>query len=53
MEELFVQFKDYLESKGLIFNEGQLVDASFIPIAIGTTTPTQYERRKRKKRGWR
>ena len=26
VEELFVQFKDYLESKGLIFNEGQLVD---------------------------
>jgi len=29
VEELFVQFKSYLESKGLIFNEGQLVDASF------------------------
>lgn len=29
VEELFFQFKNYLESKGLIFNEGQLVDASF------------------------
>lgn len=29
VEELFVQFKNYLESKGLIFKEGQLVDASF------------------------
>lgn len=29
VEELFVQFKKYLESKELIFNEGQLVDASF------------------------
>ena len=27
--ELFAQFKNYLESQGLIFNEGQLVDASF------------------------
>jgi len=29
IEELFAQFKSYLESKELIFNEGQLVDASF------------------------
>lgn len=29
VEEVFDQFKKYLESKGLIFNEGQLVDASF------------------------
>ena len=29
VEELFTQFKNYLESKELIFNEGQLVDASF------------------------
>ena len=29
VEELFAQFKSYLESKELIFNEGQLVDASF------------------------
>ena len=29
VEELFSEFKTYLESKGLIFNEGQLVDASF------------------------
>lgn len=29
IEQLFDQFKSYLESKELIFNEGQLVDASF------------------------
>jgi len=29
IEDLFSQFKSYLESQGLIFNEGQLVDASF------------------------
>lgn len=29
VEELFNQFKNYLEMKELIFNEGQLVDASF------------------------
>ena len=28
-DDLFNQFKNYLESKDLIFNEGQLVDASF------------------------
>lgn len=35
VEELFVQFIDYLASKDMIFNEGQLVDASF------TTAPRQ------------
>jgi len=29
VDDLFNQFKNYLESKELIFNEGQLVDASF------------------------
>ena len=29
VEELFTQFNGYLETKELIFNEGQLVDASF------------------------
>ena len=29
VNDLFNQFKNYLESKELIFNEGQLVDASF------------------------
>jgi IS5 family transposase len=29
VDELFAEFNTYLESKGLIFNEGQLVDASF------------------------
>jgi len=29
IENLFYQFVNYLESKGLIFNEGKLIDASF------------------------
>ena len=29
VDELFGQFIGYLESKGLIFNEGQIIDASF------------------------
>lgn len=29
VEDLFEQFKQYLEQKQLIFNEGQLIDASF------------------------
>jgi len=29
VEVLYGQFRDYLESRGLIFNEGQLIDASF------------------------
>ena len=29
VETLFEQFKGYLETKGLIFNEGQIIDASF------------------------
>ena len=29
VDDLFNQFKNYLESKKIIFNEGQLVDASF------------------------
>jgi IS5 family transposase len=29
VEELYGQFRDFLESLGLIFNEGQLIDASF------------------------
>jgi len=29
VEVLYGQFRDYLESLGLIFNEGQLIDASF------------------------
>lgn len=35
VEDLFGQFKDHLESKGLIFNQGQIIDASF------TVTPRQ------------
>lgn len=29
VEKLFTQFRDYLESKGMIMNEGKMVDASF------------------------
>ena len=29
-EKLFQQFVDELNSKGLIFNEGQIIDASFV-----------------------
>jgi IS5 family transposase len=29
IKDLFIQFTDFLETKGMIFNEGQLVDASF------------------------
>ena len=29
-EKLFQQFVDGLNSKGLIFNEGQIIDASFV-----------------------
>ncbi len=29
IEHLFSEFKSFLEAKGLIFNEGQLIDASF------------------------
>ena len=29
VDELFAEFNTYVEFKGLIFNEGQLVDASF------------------------
>ncbi len=47
VEEIFEQFINYLESKELIFNEGQLIDASF------TLAPrqrnTRYENKKIKK----
>lgn len=33
-EDLFAQFKDYLESKELIFNEWQLVDEFYTSIDI-------------------
>lgn len=34
VEDLFAQFKNYLESKELIFNEGQLVDEFYTSIDI-------------------
>ncbi len=44
VEELFVQFVIYLETKGLIFNEGQLIDASF------TVVPRQRNTREENKK---
>lgn len=29
VEKLFIEFRDYLEGKGLIMNEGKMIDASF------------------------
>ncbi len=44
VEGLFNQFKNYLESKELIFNEEQLVDASF------TIAPRQRNTREENKK---
>lgn len=44
VDDLFNQFKNYLESKELIFNEGQLVDASF------TIAPRQRNTREENKK---
>jgi len=44
VEDLFKQFKDYLEQKELIFNEGQLIDASF------TIAPRQRNTREENKK---
>lgn len=44
IDDLFTQFKNYLESKELIFNEGQLVDASF------TIAPRQRNTREENKK---
>ncbi len=41
VEELFIQFVTYLTSKGLIFNEGQLVDASFTVAPRQRNTPEE------------
>ena len=43
VEELFAQFKQYLESKSLIMNEGKMVDASF------TVAPRQRNTREENK----
>lgn len=44
VEDLFEQFKNYLEQKELIFNEGQLIDASF------TIAPRQRNTREENKK---
>jgi transposase, IS5 family len=44
VEVIFIQFVSYLESKGLIFNEGQLIDASF------TVAPRQRNTREENKK---
>lgn len=43
VEDLFEQFEKYLEDKGLILNEGQIVDASF------TVAPRQHNTREENK----
>jgi len=43
VEELFNQFRDYLEGKGLIMNEGKMIDASF------TVAPRQRNTREENK----
>jgi len=43
VEEIFVRFSNYLESKGLIINEGKMVDASF------TVAPRQRNTREENK----
>ena len=47
-EELFVSFKNYLESQGLIFNEVQLVDVSF---TIATRQSNTLEEKRKNKKG--
>ena len=47
-EELFVSFKNYLESQGLIFNEVQLVDVSF---TIATRQSNILEEKRKNKKG--
>lgn len=44
IEHLFSEFKSFLEAKGLIFNEGQLIDASF------TVAPRQRNSREENKK---
>jgi len=43
-EEIFEQFRQFLENKGLIMNEGKMVDASF------TVTPRQRNTREENKK---
>jgi transposase len=47
VEKLFEQFRAYLVNKGLIMNEGKMIDASFTVVP-----PTQYTRRKQNNKRW-
>lgn len=41
IEKLFVLFGDSLRAKGLIINEGKMIDASFAPVPIQRNTPDE------------
>ena len=42
--DLFQKFVDYLNGKGLIFNEGRMIDASFVSIPKQRNTPDENKR---------
>ncbi len=42
--DLFQRFVDYLNGKGLIFNEGRVVDASFVSVPRQRNTPDENKR---------
>ena len=42
--DLFQKFVDYLNGKGLIFNEGRVVDASFVSVPKQRNTPDENKR---------
>lgn len=41
IEKLFVLFGESLQAKGLIINEGKMIDASFAPVPIQRNTPDE------------
>jgi len=43
VEDIFTQFNDFLASKGLIMNEGKMVDASFVVAPRGRNTREENE----------
>ena len=40
-DALFDKFRSYLDSKGLSFNEGKIIDASFVEKLPGSATPVR------------
>ena len=42
--DLFQKFVDYLNGKGLIFNEGRMIDASFVSVPKQHNTPDENKR---------